>query len=143
MKKTFFALAMTLLAITGCDKKDKAPADPQTQSQTNDMGRDWKVYMYDSTRIDTITTHTCYAWFKATPNSATGGTGLFFTNLNGNSPDSEAVTYTLSNNNQNVVFTKTGGNASRLSGGGTWSIQFMTTDSIRMNSISNRCLKMR
>ncbi len=145
MKKALLYIACICIITAACNKNNNITSttpQPQTTSNTNELGKTWKVDMYDSLAFNSITSPG-EADFMATSTSSTGGTGVFHTRFNGSTPDSEIVTYVLSNNGQNVVFTNTGGNTTRLSGGGTWTIHYISGDSVRMSCSTNKCLKLR
>ncbi len=125
---------------TSCKKETEA--EPQKTinqpSNTNAVNGDWKLAIYDGTTISSPMAGT----YKATANSATGGTVHFDITFDGTSHQTEDATYVLSNNDKNIAFTKTGGNFNVLSGGGTWTINEMTASAIDMKSSMGLHLKM-
>lgn len=145
MKKTLLVLSLIAFTLTGCDKKTSTPqpSEEENTDTTNYFNGQWKLTMYDSINIDTIGSVITSAAFIGTASSSTVGTGQFSITFNLGVPDTENFNYTLSGSKTRVVFTKTGGNSTRLSGGGTWTIDSMTANLIHMRSSTNRCVRMR
>jgi len=145
MIRTVLALSLVCLLAVSCNKTSSDPEpNPTTPTpttptnNTNAVHGDWKVEIYDSATV----TAPMAATYKATANSATGGSVKFDITFDGTNHSTEDATYVLSNNNTNIVFTKTGGNFNVLSGGGTWDILEMTATTIRMKSSMNLYIKM-
>lgn len=140
MKRIIIVLGLIGCIATSCKKETEAePQKTANQpSNTNAVHGDWKLAIYDGVAISSPMEGT----YKATANSATGGTVHFDITFDGTAHQTEDATYVLSNNDKNIVFTKTGGSFNVLSGGGTWTINEMTASTIDMKSSMGLHLKM-
>lgn len=142
MKHALLVISAAVLLFS-CNKTNTSTEPPVDEGTTNGLNGQWKLTMYDSTVIDTITSTVTYSFFDGTASTGTKGSASFTLVVNGGTPDTENASYLLSNNNKNISFTKTGGNSSHLSGGGTWTIDSLTANLVQMRCATNKCIRMR
>lgn len=139
MKKILIAVVMMGCMAASCNKETAEPQKTTTpQATTNGVNGDWKVTVYDGM----VVTSPMTATYKATATSVTAGSVHFDISFDGTAHKAEDATYALSNNDKNIVFTKTGGDFNVLSGGGTWTIEEMTTTTLNIKSANGLILKM-
>lgn len=140
MKKVFVAIAMMGCIVTSCNKEETPEPQKKStpQATTNAVQGDWNITVYDGMTVSSPMVGT----YKATATSATGGKVHFDLSFDGSSHKTEDASYTLSNNDKNIVFTKTGGDFNVLSGGGTWVVEELTANAFSIKSANGLVIKM-
>lgn len=128
-----FILFITIATFSAC-KKNK---DKETET-TAALAGNWKISKYDGQVLQLP----AYGTFSATSTSSTGGSSNFVVSFNGTTTSKESDTFTVSDNNTKVTFTKTDGNYTVLSGGGTWTINTVSSSTLKMTSQYGLVLEM-
>lgn len=134
MKRSLTKISLLLfvvLAFSSC-KKDK------NNEATVVLAGNWKISKYDGQALQLP----AYGTFAANSASATSGTSNFVVSFNGTTTSKESNTFVVSDNNTKVVFTKTDGNYNVLSGGGTWTINTVSANNLKMTSQNGLVLEM-
>ncbi len=134
MKKTLLLASAVALFAVSCGKKSTTTTPttttPTPTTTTNPMDGNWNIKEYDNLAVTTPGVGT----YKVTTISATTGTVAFDLTNDGVYHYTENDSFTLSNSNANVVFVKTSGNFTVLSGGNTWTIDTMNSSVLRIKS---------
>jgi hypothetical protein len=125
--KKILMVALMSVAIFSCKKEDEPTVTPTT---SNAAAGNWTIAKYDGLVLTTPSAGT----LTMTSTSATAGTAHFDLTFDGTNHSIEDDSYALSNNNTNIVYTKTGGSYNVLSGGGTWVINTMTATELKITS---------
>lgn len=126
-----FILFTAIATFSACKKDKEAEA-------TVALAGNWKISKYDGQALQSP----AYGTFSATATSSTGGTSNFVVSFNGTTTSKESNTFIVSDNNTKVTFTKTDGNYTVLSGGGTWTINTINSSSLKMTSQYGLVLEM-
>lgn len=124
-------LLIAIAAFSACKKDKEAEA-------TVALAGNWKISKYDGQALQSP----AYGTFSATSTSSTGGTSNFVVSFNGTTTSKESNTFIVSDNNTKVTFTKTDGDYKVLSGGGTWTINTINSNSLKMTSQYGLVLEM-
>ncbi|MNJ93162.1 hypothetical protein D3C87_108410 [compost metagenome] len=122
---------IVILAFSSCKKDEEAET-------TLALAGNWKISKYDGQALQSP----AYGTFAATSTSATAGTSNFVVSFNGTTTSKESNTFVVSDNNTKVTFTKTDGNYTVLSGGGTWTINNVSSSNLKMTSQFGLVLEM-
>lgn len=126
-----FILLIAIATFSACKKDKEAEA-------TVALAGNWKISKYDGQALQSP----AYGTFSATSTSSTGGTSNFVVSFNGTTTSKESNTFTVSDNNTKVVFTKTDGDYTVLSGGGTWTVNSVSSSNLKMTSQYGLVLEM-
>lgn len=130
--KRILLVALMAVSIISC-KKDKTEPNNNntTTTTTNDAAGNWNITVYDGLTLTSPAAGT----LTMTGTSGTEGTAKIDVTFDGTNHNIEEDTYTLSNSNANVAFTKTSsGSFSVLSGGGTWVVNTLNATTLKMTS---------
>lgn len=98
----------------------------------------WRISKYDGQALQLP----AYGTFVATSTSSTQGSSNLVLSFNGTTTSTEKASFVVSDNNTKVTFTKTEGNYTVLSGGGTWTINLVNSNSLKMTSQYGLVLEM-
>jgi len=120
--------ASALLVMSSCSKDDDN--NSSTTAATNAFAGNWTLSKYDGMAITSPMYGTC----ANAASTATLGTTAFVVSFDGSATNKENDAYVLSSSNTKVNFTKTDGNYTVLSGGGTWTINTLDAHSLKMTS---------
>ncbi len=131
LTKISLFLFVVVLAFSSCKKDEEAEA-------TVALAGNWKISKYDGQALQSP----AYGAFAATSTSSTEGTSNFVVSFNGTTTSKESNTFIVSDNNTKVVFTKTDGNYTVLSGGGTWTINTVNATTLKITSQYGLVLEM-
>lgn len=132
MKKTILLFVALSAVVLSCRKKD-TENHPVPFVGVNAISYDWTLDSYNGTKL----TGSQSGSLNATATSTTQGTAHFTRTLSTLDTNSEEVTYTLSNGDTRVTFTKTSGNYGDLTSGGVWTIDSLTTSVMVIRSQYN------
>ena len=126
-------LLTAIVSLNSCKKENS-----ENEGQGTALTGNWKISKYDGQELRAPATGT----FAATSTSATSGTSNLVLTFNGTTNSKESNTFVVSDNNTKVIFTKTDGNYTVLSGGGTWTINAVSTTALKMTSQYGLVLEM-
>ncbi|WP_461790672.1 hypothetical protein [Pedobacter sp.] len=130
LSKLFIGLVL-VLCFSAC-KKD------EDENATVALEGSWKISKYDGQTLQSP----AYGTFIATSTSSTQGNSNLVLSFNGTTTSKETASFVVSDNNTKVTFTKTDGNYTVLSGGGTWTINVVNSSSLKMTSQYGLVLEM-
>lgn len=131
MKRILLA-ALMAVAAASCTKDKTEPNNTNTTTTTtNNAAGNWTIKVYDGLTLAAPAAGT----LTMTGTSGTAGNAKIDVTFDGTNHNIEEGTYALSNSNANIAFTKTSsGSFSVLSGGGTWVINTLNANTLKMTS---------
>lgn len=129
--KFSMVIALCIFIISGCKKETEAEIKAALEGS-------WKISKYDGQTLQSP----AYGTFIATSTSSTQGKSDLVLSFNGTTTSKETASFVVTDNNSKITFTKTDGNYTVLSGGGTWTINAISSSSLKMTSQYGLVLEM-
>ncbi len=132
--KTILPVILLTLLFSSCEK-DKE--NEETDNSASIAGG-WTITKYDGQVLQSP----AFGTLRADATSENTGTCSFVVSFNGTNNNKENDSFTLSDSNTKVSFTKTDGDINTLGGGGTWTINTLDEHNLKITSQYGLILEM-